>query len=287
MVIKGTLPTPATRRIGRLPRQLQPDGIRLSYFAAVRGVLARAKQLVDVLLVPRLPELVDAAGMVHDAVRSSNYATKVTEVIDGLAKDFFGEFTNKRLADLASTYGDRTSQFQRRELAKQFANALGIDITVSEPNLVPRLEAWAAQNASLIRSVNTKYFGEIESRTLEALRTGQRAEDIADDYAVRYGVSESRAMLIARDQIGKLNGQLNRARQDALGVKRFTWRSVGDERVRDEHEALDGKVFDWDDPPSEGEPGEPINCRCFGEPVLSDVYEALGDPPAKPQSGRP
>ena len=132
-----------------------------------------------------------------------------------------------------------------------------------------------AIEGSLIKSVPQRYFGEIEARTLEALRNGERAEDIAADYVSRYGVSESRALLIARDQIGKLNGQLNRARQDALGVKRFTWRTVGDERVRDEHDELDGKVFDWDDPPGEGFPGDPINCRCGAEPILSDVYEAL------------
>jgi SPP1 gp7 family putative phage head morphogenesis protein len=274
---------PLRLRRGRLPRQLQPDAIRLSYFGGLRQVLGRARELVEQHLVPQLPSLVGAAGVVHDAVGSRGYAEHVTDLLERISTSFFSEFTNRRLQDLAARYGHRASTFQRQQLAQQFASGLGIDITASEPNLVPRLQAWAAQNASLIKSVPQRYFGEIEARTLEALRTGKRAEDIAGEYAARYGVSESRALLIARDQIGKLNGQLNIARQDALGVKRFTWRTAGDERVREEHEALEGKVFDLDDPPSEGYPGDPIACRCGAEPVLSDVYAALGgesEPPA-------
>jgi SPP1 gp7 family putative phage head morphogenesis protein len=52
---------------------------------------------------------------------------------------------------------------------------------------------------------------------------------------------------------------------------------VGDERVRDEHEGLDGEQFDYDDLPSEGLPGEPIQCRCYAEPVLSAILDDTGD----------
>ena len=50
-----------------------------------------------------------------------------------------------------------------------------------------------------------------------------------------------------------------------LGVVDETW------SVR----ALDGTTQRWDDPPSEGHPGEPINCRCVAEPVLSSLFEDL------------
>jgi SPP1 gp7 family putative phage head morphogenesis protein len=45
--------------------------------------------------------------------------------------------------------------------------------------------------------------------------------------------------------------------------------------VRPEHEVLDGVVFEWSDPPSEGIPGEPINCRCTAEPDVQSVIDAL------------
>ncbi len=52
--------------------------------------------------------------------------------------------------------------------------------------------------------------------------------------------------------------------------------NAGDERVRPSHEALDGTRQRWDDPPAEGHPGEPINCRCIAEPVLGPLFDDLG-----------
>ena len=36
-------------------------------------------------------------------------------------------------------------------------------------------------------------------------------------------------------------------RHQRLGIEKFTWDTSGDERVRDEHRALDGQVFSYDD----------------------------------------
>jgi SPP1 gp7 family putative phage head morphogenesis protein len=99
----------------------------------------------------------------------------------------------------------------------------------------------------------------------------------------RMGVAESRANLIARDQVGKLFGQLNEKRQTELGVTGYVWRTVHDNRVRELHEDRDGQHFDWNDPPEEtpddGHPGTPIQCRCYAEPDLTEIFgEALSEP---------
>ncbi len=95
--------------------------------------------------------------------------------------------------------------------------------------------------------------------------------------SIQFGFGERRSKLIARDQVGKLYGQLNASRQKDIGVEKFTWRTVGDERVRDEHEALDGEVFSYDDPPEEGLPGEEVLCRCSAEPLFSDLLAAADE----------
>ncbi len=79
---------------------------------------------------------------------------------------------------------------------------------------------------------------------------------------------ENHANLIARDQISKLNGQLNKTRQTSAGISKFVWRTQQDDRVRDEHEALAGKTFGWEEGAGGLIPGEPINCRCWGEAVI-------------------
>jgi hypothetical protein len=59
-----------------------------------------------------------------------------------------------------------------------------------------------------------------------------------------------------------------------VSASRFVWRTSRDERVRDEHDDLDGESFAWESPPAEGIPGEAINCRCSAEPDFSEVAEA-------------
>lgn len=101
---------------------------------------------------------------------------------------------------------------------------------------------------------------------------GRRWEDLRDELLERADVSESRAELIARDQTLKLNGAINRARQEGAGIDRYVWSTSGDERVREEHDALDGETFSWDSPPEPGHPGQDFQCRCVAIPVID-----LGD----------
>ncbi|MDP4796224.1 MAG: phage minor head protein [Rhodospirillales bacterium] len=48
---------------------------------------------------------------------------------------------------------------------------------------------------------------------------------------------------------------------------KYIWRTRGDGKVRSKHAERDGKVFDWDNPPEGGHPGEAPNCRCWAEDV--------------------
>lgn len=108
---------------------------------------------------------------------------------------------------------------------------------------------------------------------------GRVWEDLRDALLERGGVSESRAELIARDQTLKLNGAMNQARQESVGVETYTWSTSGDERVRATHEELDGEICAWSDPPLENDdgeklhPGEDFQCRCIAIPVIPEIAE--------------
>ncbi len=106
------------------------------------------------------------------------------------------------------------------------------------------------------------------SRTIrEALRRGLPAERAADLLQERSGVSRSRAVLIAQDQMLTAAARADAARQRALGIKEFLWRTREDARVRDTHAACDGHRYRWD---SQGEkPGDAIRCRCRALPYIN------------------
>lgn len=264
------------RRRRPVPRARQPNAIRLAYSTALRGVLKEAQDLVGERLVPMLPGLVASAGQVHDATTPRNYAEIVEQVLAEIAKTFFDRFPAERLRNLALSMGRRASEFQKAELRRQVIARLGSDLAIdvfAERGMPQRIEAFASANAQLIKSIPSQFFDQISARTVQALRTGERAEDIEGEIRDRYGVSQGRARLIARDQVGKLYGEVNRARQENLGIESFVWRTSEDERVRPEHAELDGQRFRWDAPPAEGIPGEPVNCRCSAEPVLDELLE--------------
>ncbi|MCK4520973.1 MAG: minor capsid protein, partial [Nanoarchaeota archaeon] len=91
----------------------------------------------------------------------------------------------------------------------------------------------------------------------------------------------TRVKLIARDQISKLNGDLNQQRQNDLGVRRYRWRTSRDERVRESHVVKEGNIYQWNKPPADtGHPSEDYNCRCYAEAIISDI---IGEEFAEPE----
>lgn len=69
--------------------------------------------------------------------------------------------------------------------------------------------------------------------------------------------------------------RLDKERQQSIGLTHYVWRTVGDDRVRDSHAALDGRTFAW----GEGlEPGQDFGCRCTAEPS-GEGAQLSNDPP--------
>lgn len=259
-----------------MPRPLQPNAIRLAYFQALRPYLQRARALVERMLLPFLPRIlhVGRASPLLD-VRTDAKSPFLSQILERISNEMASVMKPHELDRLARTFAGRTSTFQREQLQKQTRAAFGIDLLANEPQLAPIIDTFAATNVDLITSLPTQYLDDLRLQTEEAVTSGVRAETLAETFTERYGIAEGRAMLIANDQIGKLTGQLNEARQEALGIDSYTWRIVNDNRVRDEHEALEGEVFEWSDEPPDGHPGQAVNCRCFAEPNVDEILDSL------------
>lgn len=126
-----------------------------------------------------------------------------------------------------------------------------------------------SDNLALIRSVPLQASEQIRERAFDAWAEGRPELEIAELVKERLGVSTSRARLIARDQVQKLNGELTRERHLSAGVTSYRWLTARDERVRATHAARHGQVFDWSEPPDDGHPGHAIGCRCVAVPVVT------------------
>lgn len=172
------------------------------------------------------------------------------------------------LAELAAmTDAQATARFARQ--ASRVVTISWEDIGLATETL----DAWVRENVALIRTIDTRYFEDVQRVVREAADTGQTTRSLMRDLSERFGVSQTRAEVIARDQLSKLNGAIAAKRQSDYGVTRYRWSTSGDERVRASHAALDGQVFAWNAPPSEGHPGEAVLCRCVAEPLFEDDPE--------------
>ena len=149
-----------------------------------------------------------------------------------------------------------------------------VDTAVKQQRILEQLESmWVRENLDLISS--------IEAETLRKLRweLSQRIVATAGDESLKTALTEyienqariesNRAVLIASDQVGKLNGRLMRYEQQRAGITHYRWETMQDSRVRPTHRERQGKIFSWEEPPSDGHPGEAIRCRCVADPVFN------------------
>lgn len=257
-----------TSRRRRPARPQQPDVIRQAYFGIIRDRFLRPAQAL--VMRELWPEVDVELRNRKDASRLDG----VNDAMDRITNQFAKQVLHPRdLEAVAANIADKTSTFQKGQIEKQARAALGVDVFRAEPNLDPVTGRFVQANVALIKSVPSQYFSDIEKTVTHGVQSGMRHEDIAKLLTERYGVAEGRAALIARDQVGKFYGKLAEVRQKSLGVTGYIWNTVHDNRVRDEHAALDGQHFEWSDPPADGHPGEAVNCRCFAEPDFSHVLE--------------
>lgn len=201
------------------------------------------------------------------------------------------------------------SEAEREQLAaeKRVVSPLGIDVVGSEPWLKKELTGRAKEFSELIVDVAQETERRVARAALEALEKGHPRGWLRRQVREAGGIGERRAKLIARDQVGKLQGALHEARQRDLGIESYVWRTSRDERVagnpgglypkadsasptHGDHHEREGRRFSWkksggklvevlDDGKTrvtdfaDGHPGEPIQCRCVSEPVIEGLED--------------
>jgi len=150
------------------------------------------------------------------------------------------------------------------------------------------LDAFRDQNVDKIKSLAGQQLDEITGILANAEIAGLRVEEVREQIQNRFTVNKSKADLLARDQILKLNGDLTKVRQQSVGITHYIWTTSHDERVRGNpngkwpnglHFQLDGTVHDWHTPPvcsldgRREHPGGDYQCRCTAFPVLPELTE--------------
>ena len=150
------------------------------------------------------------------------------------------------------------------QLSRQLAETdIGVTVTQS-------LDA----QVQLIKSLPRHAAEQAHEYVREAALKGQRASDIADRIMALGGITRRRAVLIARTEVGRVSGEMTKARAMTAGSDGYIWRSAEDRDVRPSHKKMNGRFVKWNEPPTldnlTGHAGCLPNCRCYIEPVIPD-----------------
>lgn len=217
----------------------------------------------------RLPPEISLARAAADS-RFSKIKGSVLSVLDSIDID-----VTDNISSIPDTYIDTIDQmesdFQKSVKSVTIAPKLTMEarnIIASEwgYNLDLYIKSWMDENIRKLRK-------DIEQNVFE----GRRAESMVKHIQKNYGVSRRKAEFLARQETSLLMSKFREERYKDLGVSKYRWSTSKDERVRDDHKVLNGKMFAWDSPPvvdrrtgRRAHAGEDFGCRCLAIPVLGD-----------------
>lgn len=168
-----------------------------------------------------------------------------------------------------------------RAMGQAIQRAVGVSVALPPSDMDEQISAWVEENVSYITKMQTDYLTSVQGVVSKGFQSGLSYTEISKQISERTGITKRRATLIARDQVGSLNAQVTRQRNEELGVESYIWRTVGDERVRGlkggrypnanpSHAARDGKEYTWKDGAGarDKHPGDGILCRCYATSVI-------------------
>jgi SPP1 gp7 family putative phage head morphogenesis protein len=254
---------------------LRPISATVAFEAALLAPTNRVlKRMAEQVAQDVLPAAISAkAQMMRDDLNWFERAMRtLRDIADGLIDGLQSSWR-----EAFETEDERN----KRKFNEGLRSALGIDLgaVIQAEGIGNTIDAAVLRNVSLVRGLSQDVARRLSSKLLDALTRGLNNRELEKIITTEFGIARRRAKLIARDQAASFNGDLNRIRQQAMGVTEYVWSTSLDERVRGNPEGRypnarpshwdrEGKTFKWSSPPSDGHPGQPINCRCTTRAVI-------------------
>lgn len=218
-------------------------------------------------LLPQLAAAYDRFGLTDGLITDAD-GQQIQFLIDQVDRQL--DNTILYQTDRLGRWVSRVGTWNGQRTISAVKSATGKDIApfIRLREAQPFLEQAIRQNVALISNVNADMKNRVEQIIFDGLANRRTKKYITDELAKALGITKRRARIIAGDQTHKLNIALNQFRNEQLGITSYRWSTQRDDRVRHLHRVREGRVFRWDQPPSDGHPGHPINCRCAALSIL-------------------
>lgn len=258
---------PAKPKIKKPKIWLYPRNAERIYEKELLKINKILNEQIKLFILPRLEQLVLRANL-NRPIRQDDWADDVEELVNTTFLNFEAIVSTPLLGQIALEQALRINGYNKAQFFKTVESAIAVNPFMNEPYLQEQMKAFQKNNTNLITKFTQEQKDRLNNELYQSLSSGKGAKAIAKDIQDIEGIGKRRAILIARDQTNKFNGQLTQLRQTELGVEEYRWVTAHDERVRPSHKARDGKVYKWSD--SGIKPGEEIRCRCIAQPVITE-----------------
>lgn len=254
-----------------------PKDIGIRYNAELQRMVKSIQQEINKSIVPQLKYLAPE-------YTADSWVDTITSAIALLRQRLSGDNFKRYAERLATSFITDINTRNIQTMGKQFGS-FGIDIMTNNKQVTDFLQASIAENVQLITSIQSQYLDRVETLVLTNMRAGLRPSAIQQQLQDQFGVTKTRARMIARDQTSKATNGLARKRMQASGLEYFRWLDSSDQRVRARHRSISNKItmygkgiYKFSDLPlnDKGEPifcGDEVNCRCVPIPILPSEVE--------------
>lgn len=271
-------------------RRAYPFGVEKKYSRQLQGFFKPLTEYVENFINQNMEPLLrgDSKDLHLDAIPGDTFRDMIYNLENWLSVYMpdISELPEDRnnnviLAALGKT-ADEAMEFGNKEFAKMLDKGIHVNLPTSASWWNDMKSSWAEDNYTLITSNAKNYVSKINTLTEQAIVNGMSPKKLKEEiYKATEGLTQKHCKLIARDQMGKLNGQITQAQMQEIGLDYYVWSTAFDDRVRDSHASMEGLLCRWDDAsvcsydggktwvdrPSDAvqlHPGQDIQCRCVG-----------------------
>lgn len=269
-------------------RRGYPHGVEQKYYRQLKGFFKPLTDYVQKYINENSESLLkgDSKEIKLDAIPGPSFRKMIYNLEDWLSiympdiADLPNDSNNNVIFTALGKTADETMNFGEKEFERIIEQGIHVNMPTSASWWDDMKTSWMEDNYTLITSNAKNYVSKINTLTEQAIVNGFSMSKLAEQIKkATSGLSDKHCKLLARDQIGKLNGQINQAQMQEFGLDLYVWSTAFDDRVRDSHSIMEGLLCRWDDASIYSEdngktwiprpsgavllhPGQDIQCRC-------------------------
>lgn len=269
-------------------KRAYPFGIEQKYFYQLQSYFKPLTDYVKKYLNENITQILrgDSAGLHLDAIPGNAFDKMLYNLENWLSiympdiSELPEDFNNNVIYVGLGKTADETIKFSEKQFEKIIEKGIHVNVPITAEWWEKMKTSWMEDNYTLITSNAKNYISQINSIVEQGVVNGLGVDKVTQQiFEKTESLTKKHCKLLARDQMGKLNGQITQAQMTEVGLDLYVWDTSMDDRVRESHALMQGLLCRWDDasvcsydngktwvPRPSGavdlHPGQDIQCRC-------------------------